>query len=226
MRKLLGYILLSLLSVSCATKSSQQLSGTLVGMQLGSMVGRAVGFASGDYGSSLTGAAIGAVTGAALGNVINAPKSNETASREQISSTTSPAKDNSRQQRGREQIQQAVATASSASIPISIRNIQFGSDIDDNTLRRGKPAKLSFDIKNTSDETLALVEPLVECSNKNVELSSMVAIENIAAGEGVRYTVTLFAERLRNATATIIIKLSVDKGAYEVMGLHLISTEK
>lgn len=225
MKILFRLLLPCLLLAGCVTQDSRQLSGTLVGMQLGSVVGRAVGFAADDYGGSLAGAAIGAVAGAAVGNIINAPKSSEAAPQSAPGSTAAEAP-KSKQQRGREQIEQAIAEASAAGAAVSVDNVLFegtgGSDI----LRRGETAKLSFDIINTSDETIALVEPLVECSNKNIEISSMVAIENIAPDEGVRYTVSLTASRLRSGTATIIIKLSVDNGAYKVMRIHKISTEK
>ncbi len=226
-KQLLRLLLPCVLLTGCVTQNSRQLSGTLVGMQLGSTLGRAVGFATGDYGGSLTGAAIGAVAGAAVGNMINAPKSVEEApSSVSGSAPTKLSKSKSRGQKGRKQIEQALAEASSTGAAVSVDNVLFEGEYGSDILRRGETARLSFDIINASDGTLALVEPLVECSNKNIEISPMVAIENIAPGEGVRYSVSLTAPRLKNGTATIIIKLSVDKGAYKVMRLHKISTEK
>lgn len=225
MKKMLGLLLPCLLLMGCVTQDSRQLSGTLVGMQLGSVVGRAVGFAADDYGGSLAGAAIGAVAGAAVGNIINAPKSSEAAP-QSVPVSTPDLTRKSKQQRRQQRIEQAIAEASVSGAVVCVDNVLFQGEGGSNTLRKGETAKLSFDIINTSDETIALVEPLVECSNKNIEFSSMVAIENIAPGEGVRYTVSLTAPRLRSGTAAIIIKLSVDKGAYKVMRIHKISTEK
>ena len=135
-------IVLSMISVvllsGCVTQTSQQATGTIVGLQLGSVVGRAVGAATGDsWSSGTTGAAIGAVAGAMLGNTLNAPKKKST----EADAVTSSAK-KSKQDRRREQMLQAIDEASQQS-DVAVGEIQFLPANSDNTLYEGECAKLS-----------------------------------------------------------------------------------
>ncbi len=218
-------IVLSMISVvllsGCVTQTSQQATGTIVGLQLGSVVGRAVGAATGDsWSSGTTGAAIGAVAGAMLGNTLNAPKKKST----EADAVASSAK-KSKQDRRREQMLQAIEKASQQS-DVTVGKIQFLPANGDNTLYEGECAKLSFDIINNSDRTIATVDPLVVCSNRNIEISPMKRIEKLLPGEVVRYTVSIVAKKLRSGTASFIVKLSIDGGEYKVMMIDKIATEK
>ena len=218
-RVVLSILSLVLLS-GCVTQTSQQVAGTMVGMQLGSVVGRAVGFTTGDsWRSVATGTAVGAVAGAMIGNTVNAPK--KTLSE---GSSTSSAK-KSKQDRRREQMLQAIDEASQQS-DVAVGKIQFLPAKSDNTLYEGECAKLSFDIINNSDRTIATVDPLVVCSNRNIEISPMKRIEKLLPGEVVRYTVSIVAKKLRSGTASFIVKLSIDGGEYKVMRIDKIATEK
>ena len=215
---------LSILSIvllsGCVTQTSQQAAGTMVGLQLGSVVGRAVGFTTGDsWRSVATGTAVGAVAGAMIGNTINAPKKNASEG-----SGTSSAK-KSKQDRRREQMEQAIAEASQHS-DVAVGKIQFLPAKGDNTLYEGECVKLSFDIINNSDRTIATVDPLVVCSNRNIEISPMKRIEKLLPGEVVRYTVSIVAKKLGSGTASFIVKLSIDGGEYKVMRIDKIATEK
>ena len=213
---MISFVLLS----GCVTQTSQQATGTIVGLQLGSVVGRAVGAATGDsWSSGTTGAAIGAVAGAMLGNTLNAPKKSTEAD-----AVTSSAK-KSKQDRRREQMLQAIDEASQQS-DVTVGKIQFLPANGDNTLYEGECAKLSFDIINNSDRTIATVDPLVVCSNRNIEISPMKRIEKLLPGEVVRYTVSIVAKKLRSGTASFIVKLSIDGGEYKVMMIDKIATEK
>ena len=219
-RVVLSILSLVLLS-GCVTQTSQQATGTMVGMQLGSVVGRAVGFTTGDsWRSVATGTAVGAVAGAMIGNTVNAPK--KTLS--EGSSTPSSAK-KSKQDRRREQMLQAIDEASQQS-DVAVGKIQFLPANGDNTLYEGECAKLSFDIINNSDRTIATVDPLVVCSNRNIEISPMKRIEKLLPGEVVRYTVSIVAKKLRSGSASFIVKLSIDGGEYKVMRIDKIATEK
>ncbi len=218
-RGVLSILSMVLLS-GCVTQTSQQAAGTMVGLQLGSVVGRAVGITTGDsWRSVATGTAVGAVAGAMIGNTINAPKKNDSEG-----SGTSSAK-KSKQDRRREQMEQAIVEASQQS-DVAVGKIQFLPAKGDNTLYEGECAKLSFDIINNSDRTIATVDPLVVCSNRNIEISPMKRIEKLLPGEVVRYTVSIVAKKLRSGTASFIVKLSIDGGEYKVMRIDKIATEK
>lgn len=219
-RVVLSILSLVLLS-GCVTQTSQQATGTMVGMQLGSVVGRAVGFTTGDsWRSVATGTAVGAVAGAMIGNTVNAPKKTLSEGR----STPSSAK-KSKQDRRREQMLQAIDEASQQS-DVAVGKIQFLPAKGDNTLYEGECTKLSFDIINNSNRTIATVDPLVVCSNRNIEISPMKRIEKLLPGEVVRYTVSIVAKKLRSGTASFIVKLSIDGGEYKVMRIDKIATEK
>ena len=218
-RGVLSILSMVLLS-GCVTQTSQQVAGTMVGLQLGSVVGRAVGFTTGDsWRSVATGTAVGAVAGAMIGNTINAPKKNDSEG-----SGASSAK-KSKQDRRREQMEQAIAEASQQS-DVAVGKIQFLPANGDNTLYEGECTKLSFDIINNSDRTIATVDPLVVCSNRNIEISPMKRIEKLLPGEVVRYAVSIVAKKLRSGTVSFIVKLSIDGGEYKVMRIDKIATEK
>lgn len=224
MKKIILFIAAAMMLSGCVTQTSQQATGTIVGMQVGSAVGRVVGLTTGTSWRSVgTATAIGTVAGAMIGNRINAPKksSAERSKTVDIDTTTKSGKKEKR----RAQIEQAVAEAAAQS-DVKVGNVLLHTGGGDNTLREDEYAKLSFDITNASQRTIATVDPLVLCSNRNIGISPMERVENLLPGEVVRYTVTLSAERLRRGTASLIIKLSVDGGEYRVIHIEKIKTEK
>lgn len=225
MRRGIIYLVISCFFCGCATTTSRQATGTMVGMQLGSVIGGAVGsMSSHSPRGHFFGTAVGAVTGAAIGNAMNAPKRqhNDVADAQGEYSSRKAAKQAAR----RAEIEHAVAAASQSS-SVQVANVVFWGDAGGNRLTADGYARLSFDIINNGGSALRYIYPLVQCDNKRIEISSMTAIENLASGDGVRYTVTLHGDsRLKTGNATLAISLAVGDGDYCLMHKLRILTEK
>lgn len=220
MNKLPVYILASLLFTGCITSTSQQSSGTVVGMQLGTVLGRAVGgTVSGNYESRLWGTAIGALTGAAVGNVINAPKT-ATSSPKAVSSA-SKKKNPER----RNDVKAAVPMAADGN-SLKVGNISFITETGDKTFASGEYAKLTFDVVNAGSDAIGEVQPMLQCSSSVIEFSEMTPIENLQPGEGVRYSVSLYANgQIKGKKNFINVYMSQDGGDYRLMSKTIITGE-
>ena len=218
-RVTLSFVFILILA-GCATQTQQQAAGTMLGMQLGSMVGGAVGSVSSRSARGhFLGTAIGAVTGAALGNAVNAPKR---ASAEEGRET---AASSDKVERRRADIEQRIQSASRPT-GVKVGNAVFTADDGTAVLSAGGYGHFSFDIINDGASAVDIY-PLVKCSNRNVEISQMTAIEDLAAGDGVRYTVTLFgSNRLKDGSSELTISLSVDGGTYMFLHKQIILTKR
>lgn len=226
MKKIILFMAAAVMLSGCVTQTSQQATGTIVGMQVGSALGRVVGLTTGTSWRSVgTATAIGTVAGAVIGNRVNAPKKSDAKSGAGSTDVSQGSVKKSKQQKRRAQIEEAVAQAAHRN-NVTVGKIQFLPAKGDNTLYEGECAKLSFDIINNSDRTIATVDPLVVCSNRNIEISPMKRIEKLLPGEVVRYTVSIVAKKLRSGTASFIVKLSIDGGEYSVMMIEKIKTER
>ncbi len=93
-------------------------------------------------------------------------------------------------------------------IPIEIRNARFVDDNQDFALSPDELAKVIFEVYNTGDETIYDIQPVVEetSGNKQISISSSIHIEQIEADQGVRYTAMVKAgTKLKDGTVTFRI---------------------
>lgn len=217
MKKTLLYMLSAVMLGGCMTSTSRQSSGTVVGMQLGTVLGTAVGGSvSRNYESRLWGTAIGALTGAAVGNVINAPENKQ----QSYSSDTKVSKKAKKSKAKRAQIEENIASKTSN---LRIGNVVFQSETGDKTIAAGEYAKLTFDIVNAGNTVIAEVLPLVQCNDANVEFSEMTPIRNLASGEGIRYSVSLYlANSLKGKHESLNIYLSENGSDYRLVSKAII----
>lgn len=204
--------------VGCATSTSRQTAGTMVGMQLGSVIGGAVGHASTrGHDGYFWGTAIGAVAGAAIGNSLNAPQRADDIDDEVYSANESKNIEKGTKNKGAHKPIKRHLPVASSILPVRVSNVVLQTEDGDKLFRGGEYAKLSFDIVNVSDKTIGKIIPSVICDNANIELSAMTAIDNLYQGDGVRYTVSLYADNgLLDGTADAVIAISVDGGEYRV----------
>ncbi|MCD8290529.1 MAG: glycine zipper domain-containing protein [Prevotella sp.] len=93
-------------------------------------------------------------------------------------------------------------------IPVEIRNARFVDDNQDFSLSPDELAKVIFEVYNTGSETIYDVQPVVEetTGNKQISISSSIHIEQIEADQGVRYTAMVKAgSKLKDGTVTFRI---------------------
>ena len=201
MKKSLTILLTASLLTGCGT--SQGLQGDpnaiIAGASIGGNVGGAIGGLIGDsghswhggYRGSAIGTIIGTLAGAAIGNAVSTPRQQP-------------------QERPSEQM-----PANTAMESVFIRNIRFIDEGRDQTVNAGEECKIVFDIVNEGSETAFNIIPTVtEISGaKQIYLSPSVMVDEIGAGEGVKYTAHLSAGRkLKNGTLTIRIALDDTQG--------------
>ncbi|MCD8296521.1 MAG: hypothetical protein LUC88_03005, partial [Prevotella sp.] len=95
-----------------------------------------------------------------------------------------------------------------ADITVEIRNARFVDDNQDFSLSPDELAKVIFEVYNTGTETIYDVQPVVEetTGNKQISISSSIHIEQIEADQGVRYTAMVKAgSKLKDGTVTFRI---------------------
>ena len=93
---------------------------------------------------------------------------------------------------------------------IEIKNARFIDDNQDGKIERGEMSKVIFEIYNRSKQTLYDVVPtVVEASgNKHVFISPNMHVEQLAPGQGIRYTALVKADnRLKDGTAKICVSV-------------------
>lgn len=196
-------------TVSCITQTSQQTTGTLIGMQLGSRIGGVLGFiASDDSRGTFTGSAIGAVAGAMIGNVINSPKDAD-----DVATSTTQADSDDEQNY-------------SLLDKIEMRNIFLHTANGNETITANSESKLSFEIINRSNKKINIY-PVVECSNSKIAISKIEPTEALLPNEGVRYTLTVRAgKRLRSGESDIDIYIAIDETPYYLIHKLKVKTAK
>lgn len=211
MIKKYGFILgLTSLLTSCYTATYQQSAGTMTGAMIGSSVGSLFGGLADGPRGNWWGTAIGTIAGAAIGNAVNAPRSS---ARQGIDDETeNPV------------MSAPVArTEGYTSLPqddgqmdlmqqLDVRNIKFVDENHDLKLNPEERCKLIFEIHNLGSQTVSSVFPVVYVNSqkKHIFMSQPVRIERIDAGEGLRYTVSIYTDRrLKTGSVGFTIALSI-----------------
>jgi uncharacterized protein YcfJ len=228
----------ALLLSSCGSYTA---SGAYTGSSLGSILGSAIGgLAGGPRGSdwgTIIGMAGGAVVGTAIGSAADQSRRERideyhqrTQARMEQRSTMGQGSygyDNygdsgyDPQNSGDDRIDLGIAgapgsvpsqqmTAGSGTLVIS--NVRYLDDNGDQTLGAGEVSKITFDLKNTSGQTLYNVRPIVmeTTGNRHILVSPTINVESIAPGSGIRYTATVVGDRsLRRGMAQFEVNAEV-----------------
>lgn len=201
MKRYIAILLTASLLTGCGTSQGLQgdpdaiLTGAAIGGNVGSAIGGLIGDSGhswhGGYRGSAIGTIVGTLAGAAIGNAVSTPRRQpDTHAPERI-------------------------PANEAMEEVRIHNIRFIDEGRDQTVNAGEDCKIVFDIVNEGNQTAFNVIPSVteESGMKHIYLSPSVMVDEIGAGEGVKYTAHLSAGRkLKNGTLTIRIALNDTNG--------------
>lgn len=201
MKKSFTLLIAATLLTGCGTSQGLQgdpdaiLTGAAIGGNVGSAIGGLIGDSGhsrhGGYRGSAIGTIVGTLAGAAIGHAVSTP----------------------RRQPDEHTVQRV--PANEALEAVHIRNIRFIDAGRDQTVDAGEECKIVFDIVNEGEQTATQIIPSVtEVSGmKHVYLSQSVMVDELGAGEGVKYTAHLSTGRkLKNGTLTIRIALSDTQG--------------
>ena len=208
----------TLLLSSCST--TQGLSGdpgaTLAGASIGGNLGGAIGGLIGDsnrgprgaYRGSTIGSIIGTIAGAAIANAATTPQQDDGSYRVERSLQRAQSySQSSRYNRAQQQ--------NDAFQQLKIRNIRFIDDSRDHIISSGERSKVIFEIVNEGRETAYNVVPVVSEATgmKRIYISPSMVIEQIAPGDGVKYTANINAgERIKTGEIIIHVAVANDYG--------------
>ncbi len=207
-RLLIGCLAACLLLSGCATgrygagNAGAVYAGASIGGNLGGAMGGLIGSgnhgARGGFRGSAIGTIIGTVAGAAIASAATTSKQEEkvyvverTPSAVTRVETTSPLAD------------------------LQISNIRFIDDGRDQVINAGEMSKVIFEITNEGDETAYNVLPVVSETTgaKYLYISSSILVEEIAPGEGIKYTANIEAgDKLKSGTVTIHVAVADEYG--------------
>lgn len=97
---------------------------------------------------------------------------------------------------------------------LEIRNARFTDDGGDGVLQAGETGKVTFEIFNHSDRpTRNIVPTVVEAdANRYIYISPSILVEEIAPGQGIRYTATVKADRRLKADGIRFLVSAVRNG--------------
>ncbi len=91
-----------------------------------------------------------------------------------------------------------------STVPIEISNARFVDDNQDFVLSPDEFSKVIFEIYNNTENTLYDIQPVVEetTGNKQISISNSIHVEKIEPQDGVRYTAMVkTGSKLKNGTA-------------------------
>ena len=205
MKLLIAWMILPAFLLSgCATgRMSGNPGAVMAGASIGGSVGSAIGGLIGEnnhgwrggYRGSAIGTIVGTVAGAAIGNAVSTPRQKEDEYVEVI-------------ERKKSVPQRLVAVAN-----LKIRNIRFIDDNRNHVIDAGENSKVIFEIVNEGRTPVYDVVPAVEevTGMKHIFISPSVLVEQIAPGEGIRYTATVSAgEKLKDGE--VVLRVTVAAG--------------
>lgn len=212
MKKLIAWMILPAFLLSgCATgRGSGNPGAVMAGASIGGTVGSAIGGLVGEnnrgwrggYRGSAIGTIVGTIAGAAIGNAVSTPRKQE----DEFVEIIERSKVATRQQPRRYQ----------APAPeLRIRNIRFIDTNRNQTIDAGESCKVIFEVVNEGRTPVYDVVPTVEETTemKHIYISPSVMIEQIAPGEGIRYTATVYGgEKLKNGE--VLLRVTVAAGDY------------
>ena len=221
MKALLSILSILVLLASCASGNSTQVFATMSGLNAGATLGGAIGgLTSHTPRGYHLGTTIGALSGAAIGAIATTPRPKREKSHERTVSDDTP--------RNRKEF--SLSALSGIRRDVRVTNVQFQDSSGDGVLQSGETATVSYDIINVTPREIELLIPKIEFNSqaKRIHISPMQHITNIPSSEGVRYSVTLKAEkRLKRGETDLTLYLSCDNGdTFTAMNTIQISTKR
>ena len=201
-----------MLTTSCSSVS--QFYGAATGASLGGMFGSAIGGISGGPRGHRVGTLAGMAIGGILGAAATAPKTEDGNYR------------TSDYYNGYEARDYRQNNTSSPFVTIEIENLRFVED--DNALANGiidagEHTKLVFEIRNTGNEYVYNIAPVITVTGtKQIYLSPTAIVSELAPGRAVRYQANVVAtKKLKSGVADFSIGFSDGDKLYTISSFQL-----
>ncbi len=231
MKKIIIMVAAVNLLASCSSTGSGALNGAWLGGAIGSAVGGIAGGPRGSDIGTLVGMAVGTGTGVAVASATQESRrqqyrelsgsSNDYAYSQRQSTDNSgrsdkPIYDDVIEMSPSGTTHDANGTQPSYGIstmnlsPLLISNVRFINDSNTEHISPGELVKIAFEVRNTSNETMTQVLPVVSetTGNKRLHVSPSTLIETLESKKAIRYTAYVSAQKnLRNGTARFSIKV-------------------
>lgn len=214
MKKTMVWMIVSALILSSCASSRVSgdpgavMAGASIGGTLGSAIGGLVGENNhgwrGGYRGSAIGTIVGTIAGAAIGNAVSTPRQQDDEFIEIIERKKQPTTIPRKHQR-------PVSNAE-----LKIRNVRFIDANRNHVIDAGESSKVIFEVVNEGRTVIRNVVPIVEETTemRNLYISPSVMIEQVAPGEGIRYTAMITAgEKLKTGEAVIRVAIAENNNA-------------
>jgi uncharacterized protein YcfJ len=195
----------SMLLSSCYTSRSMggDPAAVSAGASIGGMLGSIIGDRAGGFHGSQFGALVGTIAGAAIGNAATTPSSSSS-SDDGYYNVDSYAK-------RRNYSQQYSAPTTS----VEVTNIRFIDDNRNHCIDAEEECKLVFEVVNNGSTPAYNVTPYIEETSglKHLAISPATQIGYMPAGNRVRYTATLRADRrIKTSQANLRVYVTESNG--------------
>lgn len=225
-KKIVYPILLATILVACSSTNASQVMATMSGLQAGATLGGAIGgMTSRSHRGYFRGTTIGAISGAAIAAISTAPRK----PRAERDDNYSQYNDSPRRSKKKPATKYPSALSGLRS-DVRVTNVVFRDASGDAVLQPGESATLSYDVINVTPNVIPLLLPRMELERNasHIHISPMQGITHLQPGEGVRYSVTLTADRkVKGGDTQVLFYLSSDNGAtYTAMNTFQFRTKK
>ncbi len=210
MKKTIIAAMSAALIMMSSCQSSSQFYGAATGASLGGMFGSAIGSISGGW----RGSNIGTIAGMAIGGVIGAAATTPKTSKESRTSDYYNGYDYD------DYHQNNVYSPYSN---IYVENIRLAETYSNNCIDAGEHAKLIFEIRNSGNEYVYDIAPVITVSGtKQIYLSPTAIISELGPGRAVRYQAEVVAtNKLKNGVADFNISFSNGDQLYTVSSFQI-----
>jgi outer membrane lipoprotein SlyB len=197
----------SMLLTSCyTTQMSGNPAAVSAGASVGGMLGSIIGDRAGGFHGSQFGALVGTVAGAAIGNAATTPQS---------SSSSSSSDDGYYNVDRTAQRRNYTQQYSTPVTNVEVVNIRFIDDNRNHCIDAEEECKLVFEVVNNGSTPAYNVTPIVEETSglKHLTISPSTQIGYMPAGNRVRYTATLRADRrIKTSQADLRVYVTESNG--------------
>lgn len=210
MKKYSAILVFAVLLSSCGTTTNQSYGGTLTGAMIGSSVGSLFGGMIDGPRGDWWGTAIGTIAGAAIGNAISSSGKGShlvESGVDNAASTEYPVQSDDNRT-----LPQADSEQPDMMQQLDIRNIKFVDEDHNLKINPEEHCQLIFEIYNVGSNVATAIIPLitVDSQKNHIFMSQPVRIERIDVGEGLRYTISIYADKkLKSGNVGFNIALQV-----------------
>ena len=217
MRKL-GILALSAALIFSSCDTSDQTGAAIGGGFLGAIFGSAIGGLMGGPRGADAGTLIGVVAGAAAGAASAAPKERGKSDYDYTTDTYNRHSKVVYSNRGEEADRLGREFAK-----VEINNLRFIDNNNNQAIDAGESCKIAFEVKNNGTHTIYDLAPVISVNGtKYIVISPTAVISYIDAGQAVRYTAEVYANRkLRDGTADFTISFAKGDYLYNMTSFQL-----